>query len=115
MLFSSIPFFFRSSVDLFVCSFLPAPSDDSGCGILTDMLVHDVDVMVWLFKAERPESIYVVTHTHDPKMVEIGEPDTIVVLVKYKSGTIVTLDSTRYAAYGYDMRVEVSVRLHYTK
>ncbi|XP_041379323.1 uncharacterized oxidoreductase YrbE-like isoform X2 [Gigantopelta aegis] len=78
-----------------------------GCGILTDMLVHDIDVMVWITKAQRPEFIYVVTHTHDPKMVELKEPDVIVALIKYKDGNIIRIDSARYAAYGYDMRVEI--------
>ncbi|XP_041356204.1 myo-inositol 2-dehydrogenase-like [Gigantopelta aegis] len=84
-----------------------ASIDTTGCGILTDVTVHDIDMMVWITKAERPESIYVITHAHDKKMAEFGEADTMVAVVKYKCGIIVTLDTSRYAAYGYDMRMEV--------
>ncbi|XP_041356194.1 myo-inositol 2-dehydrogenase-like [Gigantopelta aegis] len=82
-------------------------TSSTGCGILTDLAVHDIDLMVWITRAQRPESVYVVTHTHDTKMAEFGEADTMVAVVKYKCGILATLDASRYAAYGYDMRLEV--------
>ena len=36
-----------------------------------------------------------------------GDVDTAVVTLKFKSGTIATIDNSRRAAYGYDQRVEV--------
>lgn len=82
-------------------------TDPMGCNMLSDMAVHDVDTIVWLTDAELPESIYVITHAHDAELAETGVADTIVVVIKYKSGIIATIDSCRETNYGYDMRIEV--------
>ncbi|XP_025078582.1 uncharacterized protein LOC112554776 [Pomacea canaliculata] len=81
--------------------------DPTGCNILSDMAVHDVDMIVWLTQGQEPEFIYVITHSHDAELAEAGVADSITVLLKYKSGVIAAIDSCRETTYGYDIRVEV--------
>ncbi|XP_076435593.1 myo-inositol 2-dehydrogenase-like [Babylonia areolata] len=82
-------------------------TDPDGCSMLTDMAVHDVDMIVWLTQGEVPELIYVVTHAHDEVLSEKGIDDSLTVLIKYRSGIIATIDSCRETTYGYDIRLEV--------
>ncbi|XP_064615372.1 uncharacterized protein LOC135479460 isoform X2 [Liolophura sinensis] len=81
--------------------------DRTGCNILSDMAVHDFDFMSWIMQGTAPESIYVVTHAHDPIMAEIGQPDVSSVIMKYPDGSVAILDSSRESCYGYDNRVEL--------
>jgi len=82
-------------------------ADTTGCNILADLCVHDVDQLVWLTGAQRPESIYVTTHAHDAVMAEFKEADAIGILMKYPSGAIVSMDAFRESVYGYDIRMEI--------
>ena len=71
------------------------------------MAVHDIDTLVWLTDGQVPESIYVETHAHDQTLAESGVHDALMVLLKYKSGIIATVDICRECSYGYDIRLEV--------
>lgn len=82
-------------------------ADTTGCNILADLSVHDVDQLVWLTQSERPEQIYVTTHAHDEVMAEFKEADAIGVMMKYPSGIIVGMDAFRESVYGYDIRMEI--------
>jgi len=82
-------------------------ADTTGCNILADLCVHDVDQLVWLTQSERPEHIYVTTHAHDSVMAEFKEADAIGVMMKYPSGIIVSMDAFRESVYGYDIRMEI--------
>lgn len=82
-------------------------TDMTGCNIISDLAVHDIDTTVWLSSAERPLSVYVMTHMHDPIMAEIGQPDSVTMALKYKSGLMAIIDSDRDSPYGYDMRIEM--------
>jgi len=42
--------------------------DSSGCNILSDLVVHDIDMVVWLTRAQRPESIFINGHVHDEQL-----------------------------------------------
>lgn len=81
-------------------------ADSTGCNILADLCVHDIDMIVWLTKAQRPESIYINCHVHDPALHECREPDALAGLIKYPDGTLVTMDAFRESVYGYDIRLE---------
>lgn len=83
-------------------------TDRTGCNILSDLAVHDFDFLTWIMQGTAPESIYVVTHAHDPIMAEIGQPDVCSVIMKYPDGSVAMLDACRESCYGYDNRVEVS-------
>ena len=83
----------------------------AGCIIITDSALHDIDMAVWLTSGERPLSVYAVTHTHDKTMKKIGQPDTVILVLKFPNGNICCLDVDYDCAYGYDMRVEVMYNL----
>lgn len=71
-----------------------------------------MDHLVWITQAERPEHVYVITHNHDKVMAEFGEADALGMIIKYRSGTIATLNSFRESVYGYDIRSEVRNNLY---
>ncbi|KAK6195427.1 hypothetical protein SNE40_000863 [Patella caerulea] len=81
--------------------------DTSGCSLLSDMGIHDIDTLVWLTKAEQPESVFVQSHAHDKVMNKMGVDDALMMMVKYKSGLIASIDLVRDSVYGYDIRVEI--------
>mmetsp|Transcript_74668 Transcript_74668/g.211227 ORF Transcript_74668/g.211227 Transcript_74668/m.211227 type:complete len:385 (+) Transcript_74668:111-1265(+) len=78
----------------------------SSGGIFQDMLVHDFDMQEWLSGGQTPESVLAVGHCYNPEIREMGDTDTVAVLMKYESGLITAVDTCRDAAYGYDQRVE---------
>ncbi|WAR28324.1 hypothetical protein MAR_014028 [Mya arenaria] len=43
-------------------------ADSTGCNILADLGVHDIDMVVWLTRAQRPESIYITCNVHDEQL-----------------------------------------------
>ena len=43
----------------------------------------------------------------DPAIKAVGDIDTAVLTLKYPSGALGTIDNSRQAVYGYDVRVEV--------
>lgn len=65
-------------------------------------------MMVWMTNGQQPESVYTIGHIHDPKLKSAKQPDTAIVTLKFKDGTMCTLDLSRDSAYGYDIRLEVN-------
>lgn len=82
-------------------------ADTSGCNILTDCGVHDIDMVTWLMQAKTPESIFVNCHMYDDNLKEVGEPDSLAAVIKYPDGTLFIMDAFRECVYGYDVRLEV--------
>ncbi|KAK3095413.1 hypothetical protein FSP39_014378 [Pinctada imbricata] len=82
-------------------------ADRTGCNIISDLAVHDIDMTVWLTMCVRPVSIYTVTHIHDATLQDIGEPDVVTLTIKFENGLIATIDVVREAVYGYDIRTEL--------
>mmetsp|Transcript_16725 Transcript_16725/g.47177 ORF Transcript_16725/g.47177 Transcript_16725/m.47177 type:complete len:347 (+) Transcript_16725:82-1122(+) len=75
-------------------------------GIFHDMLCHDFDMLHFL-TGELPESVYAVGHTYNPEIAAMDDADTVVVTLRFASGLLATVDTSRISAYGYDQRVEV--------
>lgn len=75
-------------------------------GIFHDMLCHDFD-MIHFLTGEFPESVYSVGHCYNPQIEAMGDCDTVVVTLKFASGLLATVDTSRIACYGYDQRIEV--------
>jgi len=75
-------------------------------GFFHDSGVHDIDVMRWVLQ-EEPTEVYAVAHSHIDEIRAINDVDTVVMMFKFKSGVIGSIDLSRKAAYGYDQRVEV--------
>ena len=72
-----------------------------------DMMIHDFDMARFLAGDEVEEVYAQGSVLVDPEIGKAGDVDTAVVTLKFKSGTIATIDNSRRAVYGYDQRVEV--------
>lgn len=84
----------------------PQPSLDylkiSG-NIFHDMLIHDFDMLIFLLGKEPPISVF----AYDDEIRGIPDLDTVMVILKYKTGLICSIDTSRNATYGYDQRLEI--------
>eukprot|EP00438_Fugacium_kawagutii_P014785 Skav228774 [mRNA] locus=scaffold589:557855:559690:- [translate_table: standard] len=75
-------------------------------GIFHDMLIHDFDMLDFLSGGQVPESVTAVGHSYHPEIRAMGDIDTSAVMIKYPSGLIAMVDTSRDASYGYDQRIE---------
>ena len=76
-------------------------------GMFLDMTIHDFDMARFLAGCDA-EEIYVQAAVRiDPEIGKAGDVDTAVITMKMENGSIVTIDNSRKAVYGYDQRVEV--------
>jgi myo-inositol 2-dehydrogenase/D-chiro-inositol 1-dehydrogenase len=71
-----------------------------------DSLIHDFDVARWMAQ-EEPIEVYAVGSASIPELAQKGDIDNVVVVLRFPSGTICTIDNNRRALYGYDQRLEV--------
>lgn len=88
----------------------PKPSLDylkiSG-NIFHDMLIHDFDMLNFLFGPQLPETIYARGYAYDNAIAELRDFDTVLVTLQYENGMICSIDTSRTASYGYDQRIEI--------
>lgn len=76
-------------------------------GLLRDKMVHYFDLVPWLV-SERPAEVYAVgSCLIDPANVPAGDVDTAVVLLRFPSGALCTIENSRRSIYGCDDRIEV--------
>jgi myo-inositol 2-dehydrogenase/D-chiro-inositol 1-dehydrogenase len=88
----------------------PAPSlaylKTSG-GMFHDMTIHDFDMSRWLFGEEVTEVFATGSTLLLPDLKEFGDVDSSIVVLKTASGKLAQINNSRFAAYGYDQRIEV--------
>ena len=75
-------------------------------GIFHDCAVHDIDMVCWIV-GDFPSSVYTVAHAHVDVIRSLYDVDTVVISMKFHDGTLAIIDLSRFAAYGYDQRLEV--------
>ncbi|PZQ95901.1 MAG: inositol 2-dehydrogenase [Cereibacter sphaeroides] len=76
-------------------------------GIFRDMTIHDFDMARWLL-GEEVETIYAAASILvDKKVGELGDYDSVNVVLRTASGRQAIITNTRRASYGYDQRIEV--------
>ncbi|XP_006818485.1 myo-inositol 2-dehydrogenase-like, partial [Saccoglossus kowalevskii] len=75
-------------------------------GIFHDCAVHDIDVICWIM-GDTPTTVYTQGHAFNPDIADMDDIDTVAITMKFASGAIGTIDLSRFAAYGYDQRLEV--------
>ena len=76
-------------------------------GIFRDMTIHDFDVARWLL-GEEVESVQAAASVLvDPKIGELGDFDSVNVILRTASGRQCIISNSRRATYGYDQRIEV--------
>lgn len=78
----------------------------SSGGMFKDMTIHDFDMARFLV-GEEVEEVFTMTQTRNLEIAAVGDIDTAVCLLKFKSGILAYIENSRDAAYGYDQRVEV--------
>lgn len=76
-------------------------------GLFRDTSVHDFDSIRWLAGAEVASVYAAGAVLIDPIVAEAGDVDTAVVTLRLTNGAIATVDNSRRAVYGYDVRAEV--------
>ena len=79
-------------------------------GMFRDCAIHDIDVICWVVGAF-PKEVFAHAHAHHPEIKDMGDVDTVAIVMKFESGAIATIDLSRYSSYGYDQRLEVSIYL----
>jgi myo-inositol 2-dehydrogenase/D-chiro-inositol 1-dehydrogenase len=76
-------------------------------GLFLDMSIHDFDMARFLI-GDEVEEIYTAAGVMvDPEIGEAGDLDTALMVLRFRKGTIGTIDNSRKAVYGYDQRVEI--------
>lgn len=87
----------------------PLPSTDylkiSG-GMFHDCAVHDIDIICWIV-GEFPTQVFSLAQSHIKDIAALDDVDTVLISLKFPGGVLASIDLSRYAAYGYDQRVEV--------
>ena len=85
----------------------PADFIKASGGIFRDMTIHDFDMARFLL-GEDPVSVSATASVLvDSKIAELGDYDSVSVILMTQSGKHCSISNSRRAAYGYDQRVEV--------
>jgi inositol 2-dehydrogenase len=78
-------------------------------GFFVDVTIHDLDTARWMVG----EVVQVSAHgtaLSDPRLAEIGDIDTAVVVLHFENGALGVIDDSRAAGYGYECSTEVMGR-----
>ena len=76
-------------------------------GIFRDMTIHDFDVARWLLGEEVKTVQAAASVLVDPKIGELGDFDSVNVILTTAIGRHCTITNTRRTTFGYDQRIEV--------
>ena len=76
-------------------------------GIFYDTMIHDFDMARWLTSDEPVEVIARTACMLDAASNPHRDPDTAMVMLRMARGTLVHVNSSFRAVYGYDQRIEV--------
>lgn len=88
--------------------FWPEKQDDPGYNsLLLDLGVHGFDEARWLMGSEITEVYTIGGAMVYPQLGQFGDADNAIVCLKFASGAIGSLDFSRNARYGYDVRAEL--------
>ncbi len=75
-------------------------------GIYKDMAIHDLDIARFLC-GEVAEVNTLGAALVDPRIGELGDADTSILTLRFRSGALGVIQNSRRAVYGYDIRTEV--------
>jgi len=76
-------------------------------GIFVDMTIHDFDMARYVVGSEIVSVFATGAVRVVPAFAEIGDLDTVALMLQHANGAITMIDNSRQAVYGYDQRVEV--------
>ncbi|MCE2526881.1 MAG: inositol 2-dehydrogenase [Actinomycetia bacterium] len=77
-------------------------------GLFRDMTIHDFDMARYLLGEEVVEVHVTATSLVIPEAAELGDVDTALISLRYRSGALGLIVNCRAAAYGYEQRIEVN-------
>ncbi|TGS71695.1 inositol 2-dehydrogenase [Mesorhizobium sp. M3A.F.Ca.ET.201.01.1.1] len=76
-------------------------------GIVADMVVHDLDELLWLV-GRQPDRVHArLDRNVDAGLVEIGDHDTVSLQLEWNDGPVAHVSATRRAVHGFEQRLEV--------
>ncbi len=76
-------------------------------GIFRDMTIHDLDLARWLLGEEIENVFAAASVLVDPRIGELGDYDSVNIVLITASGKQCAITNSRRATYGYDQRIEV--------
>jgi myo-inositol 2-dehydrogenase/D-chiro-inositol 1-dehydrogenase len=85
----------------------PASYIKSSGGIFRDMTIHDFDMARFILGEEPTAVTATASVLTDPAIGELGDYDSVSVILTTASGRHCTISNSRRATYGYDQRLEV--------
>lgn len=78
-----------------------------GCGgLFCDTSAHDLDMILWLSGSKVRELYAVGTALNGSLAQEADDLDNAVIILQMENGIVATVDNSRHAVYGYDVRLE---------
>jgi myo-inositol 2-dehydrogenase / D-chiro-inositol 1-dehydrogenase len=84
----------------------PAYIKTSG-GVFRDMAIHDFDMARFFLGEEPVEVMAIASAVTEPYVKELGDYDTMMILMTTASGKQCHINCYRKAVYGYDQRFEI--------
>ncbi|MER9833917.1 Gfo/Idh/MocA family oxidoreductase [Mesorhizobium sp. M0145] len=76
-------------------------------GIIADMVVHDLDELLWLV-GRQPDRVHArLDRNVDAGLAEIGDHDTASLQLEWDDGPVGHISATRRAVHGFEQRLEV--------
>jgi len=90
--------------------FLPAPEDRSALArgnLFLDLGIHDYDLACWLMDDQAVEIHAIGGALVYPQLRDFGDLDNAQVTLRFASGATGSINLSRNARYGYDVRTEV--------
>lgn len=76
-------------------------------GIFRDMMIHDIDMAVFLM-GDLPETVMATGGVlTDPEIAQLDDYDSATAILKWADGRQVSISNSRRAVYGYDQRIEI--------
>ncbi|HGE72177.1 TPA: inositol 2-dehydrogenase [Candidatus Poribacteria bacterium] len=79
----------------------------SSGGLFYDIFIHEFDIVRYITSQE-VERVYAVGSVKwEPRIKELGDYDTAVVLLEMSGGAIAVIEGSMKSVYGYDQRLEV--------
>jgi len=76
-------------------------------GLLVDMAVHDFDLARWLMASEVARVSTEGSALLYPQLRTVGDIDSAVVNLAFRSGAVGNVEASRTGTYGYDIRTEI--------
>lgn len=76
-------------------------------GIFLDMGIHEFDLGRWLLQDEVESVQAFASAPVDPELAAVGDFDNVVINLRFRGGAVGSVDLSRNAGYGEDIRTEV--------